>query len=84
MRQHRLHWLRWRRMHQDIAQRCHLQRRQRQGPTSSSIAEVFAPALPGLGPVTEVAWLQIASLLLLPVHLGRPIVAHRTLLEAML
>jgi transposase len=46
--------------------------------------DTVAPGLPGLGPLTDATWTQIAPLLPCPARLGRPIVAHRTLLEAML
>src|SRR5258708_7060810 len=37
-----------------------------------------------LGELTEPAWSQIAALLPKPARLGRPVIAHRQLLEAML
>jgi hypothetical protein len=83
-RQHRLCWLRWRRQHQATAKRCHQQRRQAQQPTVSASVETVAPRMPGLGPFTDAAWLQIALLLPRPARLGRPIVTHRTLPEAIL
>jgi SRSO17 transposase len=83
-RQHRLHWSRWRRQHQAIAKRCHQQRRQRQQPTVLPGSVSPAPCLAKLGPLTQAAWTQIAALLPQPARVGRPLIAHRQLLEAML
>ncbi len=83
-RQHRLRWLRWRRQHQATTKRCHQQRRHAQQPPKPIPLEVNAPGVPGLGPFTHAAWQHIAPLLPRPARVGRPIVAHRTLLEAML
>ena len=83
-RQHRLHWLRWRRHHQATAKYCHQLRRHAQQPTAPPPVEATARVIPGLGPFTDAAWRQIDPLLPRPARMGRPIVAHRTLLEAIL
>jgi SRSO17 transposase len=81
---HRLTWSRWRRPHQATAQRCHRQRRQ-QSAVSQLIEVPCAVVLPGIGPLTEAAWLRIAALLpARRTRVGRPTTPHRQLLEAML
>ena len=83
-RQHRLHWSRWRRLHQAIAKRCHAARRQQNAPALPSPDTPLPHLLPGIGVLTDTHWSLIEQLLPSPARLGRPAVAHRHLLQAML
>jgi transposase len=82
-RRRRLVWSNWRRRHQAGAQHSHRQRRQQTSPVEQGKLGP-APFVPGIGRLTEPAWAQIAALL--PPRRsreGRPNVAPRPLLEAM-
>ncbi len=83
-RQHRLHWVFWRRHHQAVAKACHVRRRQQNHPFQQPVPEPVPRLLSTLGQLTEQTWSQIAVLLPKPARLGRPLIAHRQLLEAML
>jgi hypothetical protein len=80
----RLAWSTWRRHHQAVARRCHIARRARAAPTSTSAA----PAPLHLAPsptLTDEQWARISPLL--PPQrppVGRPPRDHRTLLAGML
>jgi len=82
--QHRLHWVRWRRQHQAVAKQCHTRRRQRNLSATEPATESIPRLLPTLGELTEHTWAQIAALLPEPARLGRPLISHRPLLDAML
>jgi hypothetical protein len=77
-------WSRFRRVHQAIAQRCHVARRARQLPVIS--AAIPRPIrLLGLPDLTEARWKRLQPLL--PPqkpHTGRPAVDHRPLVEGIL
>jgi SRSO17 transposase len=83
-RQHRLRWSGWRRRHQAIAKRCHAARRQQNAPTLPTSDEPLPPLVPGIGLLTDQRWALIERLLPSPARVGRPAVAHRHLLQAML
>jgi len=83
-RQHRLHWVFWRRRHQALAKQCHIRRRQQTQPEQLPAMELIPFQLPTLGQLTEQAWAQIASLFPKPARVGPPSSAHRQLLEAIL
>lgn len=83
-RRHRLHWVFWRRYHQALAKQCHIRRRQQTLLEQSPEMELPPFQLPTLGELTEQAWTQIAALLPKPARVGRPSIAHRQLLEAIL
>jgi hypothetical protein len=55
-------WSAWRRRHQATARRCHEQRRRRSVPQPTAPIPA-ACRLPGLGPLTEERWGQIAAVL---------------------
>ncbi len=83
-RQHRLRWVFWRRHHQAVAKACHVRRRRQNHALEQPVLEPVPRLLETLGELTEPAWSQIAALLPKPARLGRPVIAHRQLLEAML
>jgi hypothetical protein len=83
-RPHRLHWLFWRRRHQALAKLCHIRRRQQAQLQYLPAIEPVPFQVPTLGHLTEQAWAQIAALLPIPARVGRPSIAHRQLLEAIL
>lgn len=57
-------WSRFRRVHQDRAHRCHLQRRARQAPPVAPADAGPAPiCLPGLPQLTDALWEQLRPLL---------------------
>jgi hypothetical protein len=58
----RLHWSRWRRTHQAVAQRCHRRRRAPQSPDPLG-AEPLIISLPATAELTEACWLDLAALL---------------------
>jgi transposase len=80
----RLHWSRWRRRHQAVAQRSHIARRARQRPARAERPPVVG-AVPGTAALTDAHWAQLAPLL--PPQkprTGRPALDHRRVLEGML
>lgn len=83
-RQHRLHWSRWRRLHQAIAKRCHAARRQHHAPSLPILPDPVPRLLLGIGVLTDTRWSLIGLLLPTPARVGRPAVSHRHLLQAML
>jgi SRSO17 transposase len=83
-RQHRLRWVFWRRHHQAVAKACHIRRRRQNHSLEQPVPEPIPRLLSTLGELTEQTWSQIAALLPKPAHMGRPAIAHRQLLEAML
>lgn len=82
--QHRLRWSRWRRVHQAVAKRCHATRRQQDAPALPLPTTPSPPLLPGIGVLTDAHWPLIELLLPAPARVGRPALAHRHLLQAML
>jgi len=83
VRQHRLRWSRWRRVHQAIAKRCQAARRQQNAPTLPTSDEPLPRLGPGIGLLTDQRWALIERLFPSPARVGRPAVAHRHLLQAM-
>jgi transposase len=80
----RLHWSRFRRQHQALAQRCHRRRRALQAPPVSCHPPAALPIL-GLPALTDATWEQLRPLL--PPQkppTGRPAVDHRLVVEGML
>jgi hypothetical protein len=59
-RQTRLRWSRWRRAHQAAARRCHTARRAHRHPPAMELAPPVV-AVPGMPPLTEAGWAQLAS-----------------------
>jgi hypothetical protein len=77
-------WSAWRRRHQATARRCHEQRRRRSVPQPTAPIPA-ACRLPGLGPLTEERWGQIAAVLpARPKAEGRPPREARGVLETIL
>jgi SRSO17 transposase len=83
-RRHRLHWSRWRRLHQAVAKCCHMARRQPNAPSLPILPGPLPRLLLGIGILTDTRWSLIERLLPAPAHVGRPAASHRHLLQAML
>ena len=78
-----LHWSHFRRVHQAIAQRCHMARRACQQPLPSD-QEVSAIPLTPLEALTAEHWEQLRPLLPQQASTGRPAVEHRLIVEGIL
>ncbi len=79
----RLHWSRFRRVHQAMAQRCQVTRRARQHPLPSDRQASPIP-LASLEELTAEHWEHLRPLLPQQASTGRPAVEHRLILEGIL
>ncbi len=78
-----LHWSRFRRLHQAIAQHCHVTRRARQHPLPSQRETLPIPLAP-LEELTPQRWEHLRPLLPQQAATGRPAVEHRLIVEGIL
>ncbi len=76
----RLHWSRFRRVHQAIAQRCHVARRALQHPLPPDREASPIPLAP-LEELTPERWEQLRPLLPQQASTGRPAVEHGLIVE---
>ena len=79
----RLHWSHFRRVHQAIAQHCHVARRAPQHPLPSD-REVDPIPLGSLEELTAERWEHLRPLLPQQASTGRPAVEHRLIVEGIL
>lgn len=75
-----LHWSRFRRVHQAIAQHCHVARRARQHPLPPDRVAEAIP-LASLEELTAERWERLRPLLPQQASTGRPAVEHRLIVE---